>query len=117
MKTIALISAVLLAGCDGKTPTSAPLPQRIIPYSGGLKVSDSGGKEIGFDRTQSGVETAITKLVGSTANDRHNNGPCQLVGWENGLTLVFIDRAFVGWLVGKPVWAEIAQSAGRTCQS
>lgn len=100
-----------LSGCVA----SQPLPQRIMPAPDGLKIADSGGREISFDRTQAGVETAINRLVGPSAIDRMTSGACEIVRWGNGLTLVFVKGAFVGWIAGPPVWGEPRQSAGNTC--
>jgi hypothetical protein len=86
-----------------------------MPYSGGLKIADSNGREISFDRKQPGVEAAIKKLVGSEPNSRNNKGRCQIVTWENGLSLAFVNQDFVGWIADLPVWSTPQQSAGNTC--
>ncbi|WP_457647619.1 hypothetical protein [Profundibacter sp.] len=91
------------------------MPQRIIPYSGGLKIADSGGLEISFSRKQPGVESAINRLTGTEPTERRPLGQCEALRWENGLVLFFVNRDFVGWIAGPPVWPVPKQSAGNTC--
>lgn len=116
MTKIALICAIVLAGCVTPDPPAAPLPQRIIPASGGLNIADSGGQEISFGRSQLGVEVAINRLVGAAPTDGGFSAQgCALRQWKNGLELVFLRGRFVGWIAGSPVWQTPAKAAGNTC--
>lgn len=115
MKLYWTIIALILAGCIDTKSVTASLPERIIPYAGGLKIAGSGGQEISFYRAQTGVETAINKLVGSAVIDRQNRGTCQIVRWNTGLRLIFINNEFVGWIIGPPTWAELSQSTKKPC--
>ncbi|WP_428546176.1 hypothetical protein [Profundibacter sp.] len=111
------LTVFALSGCVSPQPASAPLPQRIIPYSGGLKIADSGGLEISFGRTQEGVEKAIDRLVGPRIIDGVDDGAgCELRSWSGtGLSLIFDKGAFVGWIAGPPTWPAPKRSAGNTC--
>jgi len=115
LKAVFFLIAIFLTGCLAPPQISTPLPQRIFPYAGGLKIADSGGQEISFDRKQAGVVTAIQKLVGSDPIKQSNKGRCQIVTWVNGLSIVFINQDFVGWIAAPPVWTVPLQSAGNTC--
>lgn len=108
--------AIALSGCTPAVPDSPPLPQRIIPANGGLKIANSGGQEISFGRAQLGVENAINKLVGAVPNESGMTArECDIRGWKNGLKLVFDKGEFVGWIAGSPVWQIPPASAGNTC--
>lgn len=97
-------------------PAAPDLPQRIIPAADGLKITDSGGQEISFGRSQLGVEVAINRLVGRAfVDDDLTPQGCVLRGWKNGLKLVFDQGRFVGWIAGPPVWQAPTTSAGNTC--
>jgi len=115
LKPAVSLVALALSGCVAVQPVSAPLPMRIIPVSDGLKIADSGGQQISFKRTQAGVETAVSRLIGAPATERRRIGNCEVVGWENGLTLIFENAAFAGWVSGPPGWQEPRSSAGNTC--
>ncbi len=116
MLKISVICAITLAGCVAPTSPAAPLPQRIIPTSGGLNIADSGGQEISFGRSQLGVEVAINRLVGTVPiNGGVSAQGCDLRLWENGLELVFRQGRFVGWIAGPPIWGLPARAAGNTC--
>ncbi len=117
MKWTIALAILALSGCVTPQPASAPLPQRIIPVSNGLQIADSGGKEISFGRTQDGVEKAIDRLVGPTVIDGVDNGQgCELRHWGgSGLSLIFDNGKFVGWIAGPPLLPAPAQSAGNTC--
>lgn len=115
MKLYWTIIALILAGCIDTKSVTASLPERIIPYAGGLKIAGSGGQEISFYRAQTGVETAINKLVGSAVIDRQNRGTCQIVRWNTGLRLIFINNEFVGWITGRPIQFELLKPAEKSC--
>ncbi len=115
MKRAVFAIAVALSGCVSPQAETKPVPQRIMPYSGGLKIADSGGLEISFGRAQAGVEKAIDRLAASAASSRKTAGGCEVVQWPNGLALVFINGSFDGWIAGPPVWSNPAVSAGNTC--
>ncbi|WP_456388518.1 hypothetical protein [Profundibacter sp.] len=111
-----IFAAFSLSGCVSTEPVLAPLPQRIIPASEGLKIADSGGQEISFGRAQLGVETAINRLVGASLIDGGTNAQgCEFRTWENGLKLVFKNGEFAGWIAGPPVWKNPVTSAGNSC--
>lgn len=117
-RTVPHIFAIVfaLSGCVSPESVSAPLPQRISPVPDGLKVTDSGGQEISFGRSQLGVEIAINRLVGAVpANGGISAQGCELRKWKNGLELVFDRGRFVGWIVGPPVWQPPSRAAGNTC--
>ena len=116
MKRALVAAVVALSGCVSPQPETTPMPQRIIPYSGGLKIADSAGQEISFGRVQLGVEVAMNRLVGATPNETAMTAQgCQIKGWKNGLKLVFDKGDFVGWIAGAPVWQTPEGSAGNTC--
>ncbi len=117
MKWAISLAVLALSGCVTPQPASAPLPQRIIPVSNGLQITDSGGKEISFGRSQDGVEKAIDRLVGPTIIDGVGDGKgYELRSWSgSGLTLIFNNGKFVGWIAGPPLLLAKAQSAGNTC--
>lgn len=117
MKWAISLAVLALSGCVIRQPASAPLPQRIIPVSNGLQIADSGGKEISFGRTQGGVEKAIDRLVGPTVIDGVDDGKgCELRHWGgSGLSLIFNNGKFVGWIAGPPLLSAKARSAGDTC--
>ena len=117
MKRSLIAVVVALSGCVSPQPETKPMPQRIIPYSGGLQIADSGGREISFGRAQAGVEKAIDRLVGPTIIDGVGDGAgCELKSWSGtGLSLIFDKGAFVGWIAGPPTWQAPNRSAGNTC--
>ena len=117
MKWGFVLAVLVLSGCVSPQPDSASLPQRIVPASDGLKITDSGGKEISFGRSQAGVEKAIGRLVGPTVIDGVDDGQgCELRHWGgSGLSLIFDKGKFVGWIAGPPLLPAPAQSAGNTC--
>ena len=117
MKHAFVAVVVALSGCVTTLPETKPMPQRIIPFSGGLKIADSGGQEISFGRTQDGVEKAIDRLVGPTIIDGAGNGAgCELRSWSGtGLSLIFDKGDFVGWIAGPPTYSAPKRSAGNTC--
>ena len=112
----AFAAVVVLSGCVSPEPASAPLPQRISPAPDGLRIADSGGREISFGRSQLGVEIAINRLVGAAPiNGGVSAQGCELRTWKNGLELIFHQGQFVGWIVGPPVWQTPSTAAGNTC--
>jgi len=115
VKRSLLAVVVALSGCVSPQLDTEPMPLRIIPYSGGLKIADSGGQEISFSRKQPGVEQAINRLIGSEPTERRPLGQCEALRWENGLVLFFVNGDFVGWTAGPPVWPVQFGSAGNTC--
>ena len=115
MKRTLLAVVVALSGCVSPQLDSEPIPLRIIPYSGGLKIADSGGQEISFSRKQPGVEQAINRLTGAEPTERRPLGQCEALRWENGLVLFFVNGDFVGWIAGPPVWPAPERTAGNTC--
>ena len=117
MKRAVFAAVFVLSGCVSLQRETKPVPQRIIPYAGGLKIADSGGLEISFGRVQAGVEKAINRLLGPTVIDGANNGAgCELRSWSGtGLSLIFDNGAFVGWITGPPTWSAPVKSAGNTC--
>lgn len=111
-----VLAALFLSGCMAQQPAAPDLPQRIIPAADGLKITDSGGQEISFGRSQFGVEVAINRLVGEAFTDGGLTPQgCVLRSWENGLKLVFDQGRFVGWIAGLPVWRAPTTAAGNTC--
>ncbi|MEQ3748404.1 MAG: hypothetical protein ABNH26_03395 [Celeribacter sp.] len=94
------MGALLLAGCAA-TPETSPRPAaldgptRLKLAADGLAVAGSG-QVISFSRTQAGVVTAVSGLLGAAPDRRAGSNACHVIGW-GGLALHFQTDDFLGW--------------------
>ena len=98
MKWLAV--ALLLAGCaaapeTGPRPATLDGPTRLRLAADGLAVAGSG-QVISFSRTEAGVVTAVTGLLGAAPDRRTGSNACHVIGW-GGLALHFQTDDFLGW--------------------
>lgn len=108
LKTLCVVLPLACAGCAA-APVSAPPPSdRLVLQDSGFGVAGTG-MEIGFGRTQEGAITAAAKLIGRNPAEIDTNGACTFARWRGGPTMVFRNRAFVGWIAN-------GSQAGDTCQ-
>ncbi|MEO1790110.1 MAG: hypothetical protein AAFR34_10425, partial [Pseudomonadota bacterium] len=56
------------------------------------------GMEIGFGRAQDGAITAATRLIGREPAEIDTVSGCTLARWRDGPTMIFRNRAFIGWI-------------------
>lgn len=102
----ALVSALLLAGCA--MPFDGASEQGAAPDADGLFLSSSGLQPAGtplridFGRAQSGVISAVSRLLGAppegqSANRECGAGPVTVVSYD-GLDLLFRNGDFRGWV-------------------
>ncbi len=105
---LALCAVWALASCAGP---DANLPAYdYSPDAGGIALVGSPLR-IDFGRTEAGAIAAMSRLAGSDPIDTRScaGGRARSVTWRDGLSMVFEDRAFLGWATGD------GRSAGLTC--
>ncbi len=103
------VAALWLAGCAPAgplLPDAAPYP--FSTDSNGLALSDSDLR-VDFGRTRSSTVPAVSRLMsGPPESDATTRGcgaePLETVHWAEGLTLVFRDGAFRGWVTESAVF-------------
>lgn len=99
-----------LAACAPSAEAPAPpSPFALVPAAGGLSVTGSGGREIGFGRDRPGALRTVARIEGRMPA----SAPCAAPGLEafrtrDGLDLIFTATSFVGWRNGPA-------AAGRAC--
>ena len=106
MRAFAL--ALPLAACMAP----APAPRGLVLDPGGLAPAGSDLR-VDFGRAQDGAVRAVASLLGRGPSSIERvaecgAGPVTMAGWDNGLTLLFRDGDFAGWL-----WRPGRQGAGQ----
>ncbi|MEM7723020.1 MAG: hypothetical protein AAF376_11655 [Pseudomonadota bacterium] len=99
-----LLAALALSACV--TTPSEPEPPIFVLDGRGIAPSVTGLR-IDFGRAQVGVVDTVSRLlqeqpVSIGTNPTCRAGPVTSVAWEDGLTLNFIDGAFLGWTSTDP---------------
>jgi len=114
MKAAALASglALFLAGC------ATMAPQGLVLDADGLAPRGSSLR-VDFGRAQDGAVAAVSSLLGrppasTRPVEECGAGPITMVGWDSGLTLLFRDGDFEGWLwmPGRPAAAQVTTASG-----
>lgn len=97
MRFAAAACMVLLAGCVGGGPGLVASDESYRLDADGINVVGSG-QRIDFGRAQDGVAQTMTRLRGTAPEPLvcRDPGMTALV-WPDGVDLVFVDGAFVGW--------------------
>lgn len=116
MKRLAVI--LLLAACVPADPPQEPASARIVPFSGGLRITETGGQEIGFGREMGGAVLAVEKIlppVPFPVATRFDQSNCVTVAWDFGLTMHFRNQTFIGWSTTPPDFATA--HAGQLCSN
>lgn len=110
----AAAAALVLAGCAAATPA----PPGLVLDSGGLAPAGSELR-VDFGRAQAGAVQAVARLLGRGPSSTERIGECgagpvTLAGWDNGLSLLFQEGDFVGWLwvPGRAGAAPVATAPG-----
>ncbi|MBF9030653.1 hypothetical protein HKCCE3408_09620 [Rhodobacterales bacterium HKCCE3408] len=95
------VLAALLAGCQPAS-VSTPAATGLSADAGGLKPAGTDLR-IDFGRAQAGVVDAVTRLLGAppVGTTRACDGATGLQ-WASGLTLLFRDGDFRGWIIDQP---------------
>ncbi|MCO6384165.1 MAG: hypothetical protein JXQ91_06730 [Vannielia sp.] len=100
---------VLLAGCvatsEGTQPAGPALGYELRPTGIGVPGSP---QEVSFDRVNPGATVALQKLAGPVVTEEPCGNGLGLIGFRDGLVVVFRGRELVGWMEGE-------RSAGITC--
>ncbi|ABD56986.1 hypothetical protein [Jannaschia sp. CCS1] len=87
----------LLAGCVGGGPGQVASDDSYRLDAEGIAVLGSG-QRIDFGRARDGVAQSMTRLRGTAPDMLVCNDPgMTALAWSDGLDLVFVNGAFVGW--------------------
>ncbi len=109
-----VLAGVLLAACDvgglprpGVPGIEAPTSAALILSREGLTVPGAAAGEISFGRAMPGVVEAVRRLKGAPLGEPQTNaecgaGPVTAVRFRDGLTLNFMNGAFLGWVADAP---------------
>ncbi|KMW60620.1 hypothetical protein AIOL_000784 [Candidatus Rhodobacter oscarellae] len=99
------LAACALSACGGavEAPSRAPAAPAFQATATGLLLPKSGLR-VDFGRTQESTVLAVTKLLSGPPSRQFQNlecgaGPVQFAEWPGGLTLLFQNGDFEGWLV------------------
>lgn len=99
-----ILMAALTAACV--TTPREPEPPVLVLDGGGM-LPNAGPLRVDFGRDQTGVIDTVSRLldeppVSVTTNSLCGAGPVTAARWDDGLTLNFMDGAFVGWTSSDP---------------
>lgn len=99
-----LLAALMLSACV--TTPREPEPPAFVLDGNGIAPSVSGLR-IDFGRAQVGVVETVSRLLRERPTETRFNpdcgaGPVTSVQWADGLTLNFIEGAFMGWTSSDP---------------
>ncbi len=103
---ISAIALLSIAGCMSAPGVSVKPETSVELAQDGVRPAESDLR-IDFGRAQAGTIAAVTKLqnnapVSVQTNTECGAGPVTTARWANGLSLNFMDGAFLGWVAQAP---------------